>query len=213
MNAIVAVGGGAGPWAAGRSPSRVLALLAAFGAANRAAVSSAVAGATVAALRERDPGAWRVLFTEEMAAIYRYALSRVGSAADAEDLASQVFEEAWRSAHSLEDVGLPPRAWLFGIARNVVSGHRRRLFRRPPQVAIEAYDGSGNDPALAPDLIDLARAIARLSGPQAEVISLRFIHGLSLQETASVLKTTADGVKGRQARALAALRDLLGGTR
>jgi len=59
--------------------------------------------------------------------------------------------------------------------------------------------------------MDLARAVASLAPGHGEVINLRFIHGLSLQETAEVLGTTVDGVKGRQARALAELRQHLVG--
>ena len=59
-----------------------------------------------------------------------------------------------------------------------------------------------------PDM-DLARAIARLDPAHSEVITLRFVHGLSLQETASALDVTVDAIKGRQARALAALREIL----
>lgn len=158
-------------------------------------------------LRRRDQEAWRQLFAAEMPAVYRYALSRLGNAADAEDLTSSVFAEAWEHAGSLEDRGLPPRAWLFGIARNLVSTHRRRWFRRPPMLALEAFDSQADDPGLSADLLDLARGVAALSAGHAEVVMLRFIHGLSLQETAAVLLTTVDGVKGKQARALSELRE------
>jgi len=120
-----------------------------------------------------------------------------------------VFEEAWRHAGSLEDRGLPARAWLFGIARNLVNGHRRKLLRKAPQVTLEAYDAPESDRSLDPELMDLARAVASLPSALAEVITLRFVHGLSLAETADVLHTTIDGVKGRQARALADLRNRL----
>ncbi len=166
---------------------------------------------SVEAINRRDPESWRALFVAEMPAIYRYALARVGDPSDAEDLTSQVFEEAWRSASSLEDRGVPVRGWLFGIARNVVGSHRRRLFRRPPELNIEAYEGSSEDPALAPEAMDLANAIGRLPRSQAEVITLRFLHGLSLREAAEALNTTVDGVKGRQARALASLKAVMEG--
>lgn len=168
--------------------------------------STAAGGAFIRSIRERDPDAWRSLFDGEMPAIYRYALSRLGDAARAEDAASDVFEQAYRNAASFHDRGLPPRAWLFGIARHVVGSHRRSWFRRPPQLAIEAFDGGGEDRGLSPDRLDLARALAELEAAHCEVISLRFLHGLSLQETAEVIGVSTDAVKGRQARALAALR-------
>ncbi len=167
----------------------------------------------VDALRRRDPDAWHDFFVREMPAIYRYAVSRLGNGGEAEDVASQVFEEAWEHASALKDHGLPARAWLFGIARNVVNTHRRRWIRRPPAVALEGFDGGGTDPGLDAELLDLARSIAMLDRNHAEVISLRFIHGLSLLETAEVLETSVDGVKGRQARALTELRKRMGSPR
>jgi len=161
-------------------------------------------------LRQRDPGAWRVLFEREMPAIYQYSASRLGSPTEAEDATSEVFEAAWEHAGSFSDQGLPARAWLFGIARNVVNTRRRKWVQRPPALALETFDGGEADPALDPALIDLARAVDSLEQAHAEVITLRFLHGLSLQETADVLRTTVDAVKGRQARALMEMRKALG---
>lgn len=163
----------------------------------------------IARLRRRDDGTWSELFAREMPAIYRYALARLGDAGDAEDAASQVFEEAWKSAPSLEDQGLPARAWLFGIARNVVNRRRTLLFRKPPALRLELFDAPHEEWRLSPELADLGAAVRTLPAKHAEVVALRFIHGLSLEETAAVLKTSVDGVKGRQARALSRLRELL----
>lgn len=157
-------------------------------------------------LRQRDPGAWRTLLMDETPAVYRYVRARVRSAEDAEDLTSEVLEEAWRCIGSLEDRGLPPRSWLFGIAARVVARHWRRHFRRPPALSIAAFDGTGGDPAGRTDSLDLVRGIAALKRQHAEVIVLRFLHGLSIHETASLLDASVDAIKGRQARALEELR-------
>ena len=161
-------------------------------------------------LREREPSAWSALFEREMPAIYSYAFSRTGQQSDAEDLAAQVFEQAWRNAPSLQDRGLPARAWLFGIARNVVAEHRRGLFRRPPALELSAFDGADERANTTTDQIALAEAISHLSRADAEVVTLRFLHGLSVQETADVMRVSLDAVKARQGRALRKLRELLG---
>ncbi len=160
-------------------------------------------------LRRQDKDAWAAFFAAEMPAIYRYALSRLGGSHEAEDVASHVFEEAWENAKSLEDRGLPPRAWLFGIARHVVASHQRSWLRRPPILALESFDRGEPDPGLDPELMDLTHSIAKLDRSYAEVISLRFINSLSLQETASVLGVSVDAVKARQARALVRLRAIM----
>jgi RNA polymerase sigma-70 factor (ECF subfamily) len=163
------------------------------------------------ALRDRDPWAWRALFEREMPAIFRYARLRLGDVHRAEDATAEVFEQAWRSVDSFEERGLPARAWLFGIARNVVGSHRRWLFKQPPQATLEAFDVPDGRGGLSTDRLDLARAIAELEPTHAEVVILRFIHDLSLEATASTLGITVDAVKGRQARALLVLRERIGG--
>ena len=168
-------------------------------------------GPAVHALKDRDPAAWQMFFEREMPGIFRYARGRLGDSARAEDATAEVFESAWRSAEAFQDRGLPARAWLYGIARNVVANHRRWLFRQPPQLTLEAFDAARDEPGLSPDRIDLVRAIAELEPAHAEVITLRFIHDLSLEETAATLGITTDAVKGRQARALQALRSSMRG--
>jgi len=157
-------------------------------------------------LRQRDPDAWRATFEVEHPAIYRYVAGRLGGGAEAEDVTSQVFAEAWEHASTFDDHGLPVRAWLFGIARNVVNNHRRRLLKRPPALTLEAYDGRSDDPALDAERLDLVKAISKLDASWADVIVFRFVHGLSLHETAAALGLSVDAVKGKQARALAQLR-------
>ncbi len=163
----------------------------------------------IEALRDRDPDAWHRLFEREMRAVYRYAYGRLGDVTRAEDATADVFESAWQNAESLRDHGLPARAWLFGIARNVIGTHWRRWFRQPPQLSLEAFQEPATDGSIDHERLDLAAAIARLDVAHSEVITLRFIHGLSLQEAAAALNVTVDAIKGRQARALAALRDSL----
>jgi RNA polymerase sigma-70 factor (ECF subfamily) len=170
---------------------------------------TAVRGTEYNALRDRDHESWNVLFDQEAPAIYRYALSRLGDAGLAEEATSDVFEAAWKGAESYTDRGLPARAWLFGIARHVVASQQRRWRRRAPQISIDAYVESGQSES-HDDRLDLVRAIAALTAAHAEVINLRFLQGLSLAETAQVLNVTIDAVKGRQLRALEALRRELG---
>jgi RNA polymerase sigma-70 factor (ECF subfamily) len=179
-------------------------------AATEVAPSSGSSEAYLDQLRGGNPDSWRRLFDEESAALYRYAFSRLGRTEDAEDVTNQVFEEAWRGIGRYRDEGLPLRAWLFGIARNLAGNHRRRFMTRNAQLSVDSLQVEGHPDAARAEMIDLAEAISSLDSGQAEVISLRYIHGLSLLETAAVLKTTVDGVKGRQQRALAALKTKLG---
>ena len=161
-------------------------------------------------LRRGDPDVWRRLFEDESPAIYRYAYSRLGTREDAEDVTNLVFAEAWNAIERYRDEGLPVRAWLFGIARRLASRHRARFMARNADLSIDALQVEGSADAVSVDQVDLAQALASLDAGHTEVLSLRFVHGLSLMEVAVILKTSVDGVKGRQKRGLEALRRQLG---
>jgi RNA polymerase sigma-70 factor (ECF subfamily) len=58
-------------------------------------------------------------------------------------------------------------------------------------------------------LTQLHRALAQLDDTQREVVTLRFLSGLSIQEVAQTLNKTEAAVKALQHRGLAALRQAL----
>jgi len=139
----------------------------------------------VESLQRGDHESWRLLFEEESPAIHRYVYSRLGNSEDAEDVTNHVFEEAWRSIGRYRDEGLPLRAWLFGVARNLAGSHRRRFMSRNAQVSVDALQIEGQPDVAPTEMIDLVDAIASLDASQAETITLRYIHRLSLAETAA----------------------------
>ena len=181
-------------------------LLALSGAPQAEAPDTAPDTSFLYSLRRGDHDAWRHLFEDESPALYRYAFSRLGNREDAEDVTNQVFVEAWNAVGRFRDEGLPIRAWLFGIARRLASRHRARFMARNAQISLEALQVEGAHDAVSDEQLALAQALASLDAGQAEVLTLRYIHGLSLAEVAAILRTSVDGVKGRQKRALEALR-------
>jgi len=66
------------------------------------------------------------LFREHYAAVYRYAVRRVESAA-VQDVVAETFLTAWRRFDQVEGDALP---WLLGIARRVSANHLRGRDRR-----------------------------------------------------------------------------------
>ena len=104
------------------------------------------------------------------------------------------------------------RSWIYAIARNgLIDAHRAEQGRPPVAGESPAYDheraASAEDVALA--CIGDPSVLALLDGltePQQEVIVLRVISGLSLQETADAVKRPVSAVKRLQARALDQMR-------
>ena len=178
------------------------------------------------------PEAWTEIYQRHYRPLYRYALARVGDQALAEDLTATVFLEALHGIESYTYRGRPLLAWLYRIARNVVTDHRRRESGRRKGAVRQLQSrvlwyfmrsGAERQAEAAPSLqdpatedqraerLDLKQALAKLGGLQREVIALHYFAGFSLREVARLLGKNERAVYSLQARALAALRRHLAG--
>lgn len=70
--------------------------------------------------------------------IFRTATRILGDRARAEDVAQEVYLQAWKSFHRFEP-GTNCRAWLFKILFHCVNHHRRKWFRSPPLKETEEF--------------------------------------------------------------------------
>jgi RNA polymerase sigma-70 factor (ECF subfamily) len=163
--------------------------------------------------RAYDPAALGELYDRYAPKMYAYIYRRVGDAATAEDLTSELFlrvlhaiqdERAWRDSFV---------AWLYRIAHNLVVDAYRR--RPPPLVPLEDLPLASDEDDLADAVQDAAdrdrlrAAIALLTPDQRQVLTLRFGEGLTAKETARIVAKTTGAVEAMQHRALASLRRIL----
>ena len=157
---------------------------------------------------ERDADAWSQLFESHYSPIYRFVRYRLRNPEEAEDIASQVFEVAYRRADSFDYRGVPIGAWLMGIARNLVRDQIKKRIRRGPEEELgESVIPVQQDEAPAVDLRrDIAAAMHHLTEDQQEVLSLRFLADKSVADTAVLMGRSEDAVKNLQRRALAAMQ-------
>ena len=162
----------------------------------------------------RDPAAWSAIFDAHYHSVFGFVRFRLRGAAEAEDIASQVFEVAFSRADRFDYRGVPIEAWLIGIARNLVRDHVKKLVRRgPEEELVEAVDPAGPDEVSGVDLHhDLAAAMHALTEDQQTVLSLRFLLDKSVAETAQLMERSEDAVKNLQRRALAAMHRALAGS-
>ena len=155
--------------------------------------------------KDGDKDAFGQIFRLHRDAILRFARLRLG--AEADDVVSEVFTRAWVTLNRYEYTGLPFVAWLYGIARHVVADELSRQSRTQPQADVpESLSRWAED-----DRLDLFEAIDTLPTEQRQVIEMKYFMGMRNPEVADVLNTSVNAVNGRQWRALAALRDRLGG--
>lgn len=131
--------------------------------------------------------------------------------ADPEDSANAVFFRAFRNMGSFDGSGTQFRSWLFAIAHNLVIDERRMASRRPAtQPLHDRFDRAAGD-VEADAMSRLASGRVRqmlslLSPDQRDVLLLRIVADLSLEEVAVATGRTVGAVKSLQHRALAALR-------
>jgi RNA polymerase sigma-70 factor, ECF subfamily len=145
--------------------------------------------------------------------IARYAYVHIGSKADAEDIAGDTFLKALKSLDSYREKGLPMSAWLFRIAHNLVVDHLREKSRHR-NVDVEGIDlPSGHDLSesveMQLEIEQVKKAMKELSPSERQVVSLRFISGLSSKEVAEVMKKSDGAVRQMQYAAIGKLKQML----
>ncbi len=162
----------------------------------------------------RDAAAWSDIFDRHWNAVFGFVRYRLRGAAEAEDIASQVFEVAYARADRFDYRGVPIEGWLIGIARNLVRDHIKKLGRRGfEEELVEAVAPPDADGIAALELRqDLSRAMHALTEDQQTVLSLRFLLDKSVADTAKLMNRSEDAVKNLQRRALAAMQRALAGS-
>lgn len=138
-------------------------------------------------------------FRAEHAALVAFCYRRTSDAELAQDLAADAFRIAWAR---WDEPRRSTRAWLFGVARNLIGNEYRRRGSQP--VVPLLADGNESDdrrPASATTSVDVRSALATLQPSHQEVLRLTYWEGLSAAEAAEALGTTTAAVWVRLTRA------------
>lgn len=136
---------------------------------------------TVEAARAGDEDAWRILFEQHFTRLARFFRWRVASDEVAEDLAAEVFADAYRGLGKFRWRNRPFEAWLFAIARNRLAGYYRQ---RREEISLDFDVEYRRDDYLSVEVHD---ALARLSDDHRMAIEYRHIIGLSGAEAAAAM--------------------------
>jgi RNA polymerase sigma-70 factor (sigma-E family) len=142
---------------------------------------------------------------ESSGKLTRVAFLLCGDRGAAEDLVQVALTRTarrWRVARG------NPEAYARRVVVNLVHDRWRALARRPAEVFVEVEVAVPEEPD-SPRLERLAEAVEQLSFEQRSVVILRYIEGLSIEETASALRCSQAAVKSRAHRGLASLRSRL----
>jgi RNA polymerase sigma-70 factor (ECF subfamily) len=159
--------------------------------------------------RQGDELAWEALVRRYQARVYGLAYHYVHDAEEARDLAQEIFVRLYRKLESFKEreTFLP---WLLMIGRNACIDHLRRAKVRGAGSTgplDEAQEITDTRPT--PERIWIAdsrkrlvhRALRSLSDQYREMILLKEIQGLKMEEIASLLSLPIGTVKSRSNRA------------
>lgn len=171
----------------------------------RAARRRTPLAATVTSPRE---AAFEALFAEHWSAVHAYARRRVVQAADAHDVAAEVFAVAWRRFDDIPEALVLP--WLYRTAANVLAnrqrGDRRRqrltakLAALPRPVVADPGDVATDDQAIV-------AAFDSLDEDDREVLRLAAWEGLRNAELAALLGVSTNAAALRLSKARRRLAD------
>ena len=181
-------------------------------------------------LKKRDQEAFILAYDENVKEINRFIYFKVGSREEADDLTSLIFLKAWnyvQSKNLLEAKTL--RALLYKIARNAIIDHYREQ-RTRSELSFEANlneDGELKDGAEFikdeksdvkaletkidndAELALIEKNLPLLKEEYRELIIMRFINDLSLEEIADINQKSKGSIRVGLHRALKALRELI----
>ncbi len=174
--------------------------------------------ALLAAARARSPEAWDEIFRTYSPAVAGYL--RLRGAHEVDDLTSEVFIAVFRNIGTFAGTEAGFRSWIFVITHRRLLDERRHHRRHPPALPLERDGRRAVEPAASgADPHDAAlRALAtarvqevcgRLAPDQADVVLLRIVGDLSIEQVADVLGKSTGAVKQLQRRGFEAVRRLL----
>lgn len=168
------------------------------------------------AARDGAPWAFTGLFEQYGGVVLGFLRAR--GTPEAEEVANDVFVAAFTQLDRFEGDEPGFRAWIFQIARHKRIDALRKLGRIGNTIDLDDPAGSdrrGNveDEAIAQlEDRELRAVLEQLTPDQRDVLLLRIIGDLSLDQTTSALDKPVTAVKALQHRALAQLRKNIGPT-
>ncbi len=163
-----------------------------------------------------EPERFGEIFDRHYRPVWGY-MAKVAGPQLADDLAGQVFLSAFESRHRFDTEQGSVRAWLYGIASNLVRTRFRTDRRARQALRRLSIDRGGADrielvveaDALRAEAVRVRRAMNDLGFDDRHIIVLAAWEGLTYPEIASILGVPVGTVRSRLSRARSRLRELL----
>jgi RNA polymerase sigma-70 factor (ECF subfamily) len=164
-------------------------------------------------VKRRNPEpdrAFAQLMREHERAVFALAYGKLRNAHDAEDIAQEVFVEAFRNAHKLKNAE-KVSAWLFKVTSNRCKDHFRKMSRRQRRERIYASSAKSMDELNFDESTDngVLKAVSSLPEKYRTTVMLRHFARLSYAEIAKATGLSETTIDARLRTAKKKLRKTL----
>lgn len=161
-----------------------------------------------------DKEAFGKLYLTYLDRIYRYVFFRVNQEKPiAEDLTESIFVKALQHIEKFTSDKGTFQAWLYRIAHNTLLDHYKtyKVTVRVEEntAAVQMIETLEEEIDTRQKMDTVLKAMKQLTDEQQEVISLRFIEGLSPKEISFIVNKHEDAVRAIQYRGLQTLKKLV----
>jgi len=162
-----------------------------------------------------------IIINRHLKPVYRFVFGLVLDESVAEDITQDVFIKVWKKIKSYNQE-YNFKTWIFSIARNTVIDY----WRKKKDIIFSKFDNAEGDNiildtladnspdayeafAIAEEITDLKDILQELPPLYREVLVLRYISDLSIEEISVILKRPIETVKSQHRRGLMHLKELL----
>jgi len=161
-------------------------------------------------VRKNNNSSFEELYNSCFAPVFRYVYYRLKSREEAEDLVQNVFLKSYKRNN-----GNFSKSFLFAITRNLLIDHWKKKKEVPigdMSWFIESIADENNpvkEVWRKEDSIKIKKAISELSDEYQEIITLKFLSGLTNKEISVLINKKEYAIRQIQARSLRKLRELI----
>ena len=174
---------------------------------------------TISRLKSKDKEVFIKVYDDFAGDIYRFVYFKVGHVEEAKDLTSMIFLKTWNHIQNNSLTSSSTlRALLYKIARTSIVDYYRETGNKlevslddedhPIDIADEKTDLEG-DLDKASDLANIKSKLPLLKEEYREIIVLKFVNDLDIDEISEVTGKTKGNVRVLLHRSISALKDLL----
>ena len=156
--------------------------------------------------RDGDRQAFASLYETVYEDLYRFALFTMKSKEEAEDVVSESVIAAYEQIHKLRKAEAF-RSWIFQIVANQC----KKIWRRQEHFSKEELAETAAESFELEEHMDLWYSFSCLTEKERLVLSLHVFGGYNSREIGKMLKMAPGTVRSLKSRAVARMRNMLGG--